>query len=115
MFKAKCSPGESRWRRTETPLQNTEDSGGGGGGLGGGGGGGGSGGKKEGGGTREEISCLLLCCHHQNDPDGPVSLTGPEMGFGKNEFRSCVKVEMVDVLGSPSLMVLMVSVDVRQH
>ena len=30
------------------------------------------------------------------------------------EFRSCVKVE-VDVLGSPSLMVLTVSVDVKQH
>ena len=28
--------------------------------------------------------------------------------------RSCVKVE-VDVLGSPSLIVLMVSVDVKQH
>ena len=30
------------------------------------------------------------------------------------ELRSCVKVE-VDVLGSPSLIVLMVSVDVKQH
>ena len=30
------------------------------------------------------------------------------------ELRSCVKVE-VDVLGSPSLTVLMVSVDVKQH
>ena len=30
------------------------------------------------------------------------------------ELRSCVKVE-VAVLGSPSLMVLMVSVDVKQH
>ena len=30
------------------------------------------------------------------------------------EFRSCVNVE-VDVLGSPSLIVLMVSVDVKQH
>ena len=30
------------------------------------------------------------------------------------EFRSCVKVE-VAVLGSPSLIVLTVSVDVRQH
>ena len=31
-----------------------------------------------------------------------------------SELRSCVKVE-VAVLGSPSLMVLMVSVDVKQH
>ena len=30
------------------------------------------------------------------------------------ELRSCVKVE-VDVLGSPSLIVLMVSMDVQQH
>ena len=30
------------------------------------------------------------------------------------ELRSCVKVE-VDILGSPSLIVLMVSVDVKQH
>ena len=30
------------------------------------------------------------------------------------ELRSCVKVE-VAVLGSPSLVVLMVSVDVKQH
>ena len=30
------------------------------------------------------------------------------------ELRSCVKVE-VAVLGSPSLIVLMVSVDVKQH
>ena len=34
-------------------------------------------------------------------------LVGPEL-------RSCVKVE-VAVLGSPSLIVLMVSVDVKQH
>ena len=32
----------------------------------------------------------------------------------KSEFRGCVKVE-VAVLGSPSLRVLMVSVDVKQH
>ena len=31
-----------------------------------------------------------------------------------SEFRSCVKVE-VNVLGSSSLLVLMVSVDVKQH
>ena len=31
-----------------------------------------------------------------------------------SELRSCVKVE-VAVLGSPSLVVLMVSVDVKQH
>ena len=32
----------------------------------------------------------------------------------KTEFRSCVKVE-VTVLGFPSLIALMVSVDVKQH
>ena len=31
-----------------------------------------------------------------------------------SQVRSCVKVEVV-VLGSPSLMVLMVTVDVKQH
>ena len=31
-----------------------------------------------------------------------------------SELRSCVKAEL-DVLGSPSLIVLMVSVDVKQH
>ena len=35
-------------------------------------------------------------------------------GRGRTELRSCVKVE-VSVLGSPSLIVLMTSVDVRQH
>ena len=34
--------------------------------------------------------------------------------FRRPEVRSCVKVE-VAVLGSPSLIVLMVSVDVKQH
>ena len=33
---------------------------------------------------------------------------------GSSELRSCVKVE-VAVLGSPSLVVLMVSGDVKQH
>ena len=33
---------------------------------------------------------------------------------GRSEVRNCVKVEVV-VLGSPSLIVLMVSVDVMQH
>ena len=32
----------------------------------------------------------------------------------RSELQSCVKVE-VDVLGSPSLIVFMVSVDVKQH
>ena len=34
--------------------------------------------------------------------------------FSSEPLRSCVKVE-VDVLGSPSLIVLMVSVNVKQH
>ena len=37
------------------------------------------------------------------------------IGFGlESELRSCVKVK-VAVLGSPSLIVLMVSVDVKQY
>ena len=36
------------------------------------------------------------------------------MNYSISELRSCVKVE-VDVLGSPSIIVLMVSVDVKQH
>ena len=35
-------------------------------------------------------------------------------GWGGSELRSCVKVE-VAVLGFPSLIVLMVSVDVKQQ
>ena len=37
-----------------------------------------------------------------------------EISFRRPEVRSCMKVE-VAVLGSPSLTVLMVSVDVKQH
>ena len=37
-----------------------------------------------------------------------------ENGVRSSELRSCVKVE-VDVLGSPSLIVPTVSVDVKQH
>ena len=41
--------------------------------------------------------------------------SGHGQGFGStSELRSCVKVE-VAVLGSPSLKVLMVSVDVKRH
>ena len=36
------------------------------------------------------------------------------MFMGLIELRSCVKVE-VAVLGSPSLIILVVSVDVKQH
>ena len=54
-----------------------------------------------------------------------VSVPNKPCGFGgrkvprkkkveSSEFRSCVEVE-VDVLGSPSLIILMVSVDVKQH
>ena len=45
---------------------------------------------------------------------GPQAKKNRETDRWTPEFRSCVKVE-VDVLGSPSLIVLMVSVDVKQH
>ena len=45
-------------------------------------------------------------------PNSPYGLFGRKSTFVK--LRCCVKVE-VDVLGSPSLIVLMVSLDVNQH
>ena len=44
----------------------------------------------------------------------PISITNSFLSRVSPEFRSCVKVE-VAVLGSPSLIVLMVSVDVEQQ
>ena len=51
-------------------------------------------------------------------PNSPYGFRGCKATLNWNcsvsELRSCVKVE-VDVLGSPSLTVLVVSVDVEQH
>ena len=51
-------------------------------------------------------------------PNSPYGLCGLQQHERKNATQaysgSCVKVE-VDVLGSPSLIVPMVSVDVKQH
>ena len=51
-------------------------------------------------------------------PNSPHGLCEPKETMNVNEtsseLRSCVKVA-VAVLGSPSLTVLMVSVDVKQH
>ena len=49
-------------------------------------------------------------------PNSPYSFCGHKATLNCSilELWSCVKVE-VDVLGSPSLIVLMVSVDVKQH
>ena len=51
-------------------------------------------------------------------PNSPYGLCGRKATLSEEdlglELRSCVKVE-VAVLGSPSLIVLMVSVDVMQH
>ena len=51
-------------------------------------------------------------------PNSPYGLCGRKVTMKLkhqvSELRCCVKVE-VAVLGSPSLMVLMVSVDVKQH
>ena len=49
-------------------------------------------------------------------PNSPCGLCGHKatLNCSISQFRSCVKVE-VDVLDSPSLIVLMVSVDVKQH
>ena len=46
---------------------------------------------------------------------GPTNYINTDCGFGEfAEFRSCVEVEVV-VLGSPSLIVRTVPVDVKQH
>ena len=52
-------------------------------------------------------------------PDNSYGLCGrkatlEEEEVKKSELRSCVKVQ-VAVLGSPCLIILMVSVDVKQH
>ena len=50
-------------------------------------------------------------------PNGSYGLCGRKAPLNLRraaDLRSCVKVE-VAVLGSPSLIVLMVSVDVKQH
>ena len=49
-------------------------------------------------------------------PDSPYGLHGRKAALKlyHAEFRRCEEVE-VDVLGSPSLIVLMVSVDVKLH
>ena len=49
-------------------------------------------------------------------PNSPCGLCGRKatLNCSITEFRSCVNVE-VAVLGSPSLIVLIVSVDVKQH
>ena len=49
-------------------------------------------------------------------PNGPYGLCGRKatLNMRRPELRSCVKIE-VDVQGSPSLMVFMVSVDVKRH
>ena len=52
------------------------------------------------------------------DPNSPYGLCGSkattELELRHSEFRSCVKVE-VAALGSPSLIILTVSVDLKQH
>ena len=49
-------------------------------------------------------------------PSSPYGLCGRKatLKYGASELGSCVK-EGVDILGSPPLIVLMVSVDVKQH
>ena len=50
-------------------------------------------------------------------PNSPYGLCGRKATLNcrhRTEYRRCVKVE-VDVLGSPSLIVRTVSVDVKQH
>ena len=48
-------------------------------------------------------------------PNSPHDLCGRKATLNLNsDTQSCVKVE-VAVLGSPSLIVLMISVDVKQH
>ena len=51
---------------------------------------------------------------HQRDFSHPYDTVNCRITATTAEFRSCVKVE-VAVLGNPSLISLMVSVDVKQH
>ena len=50
----------------------------------------------------------------QAHPMAVIIIYNETLDTSKSEFRSCVKVE-VAVLGSLSLTVIMVSVDVKQH
>ena len=59
---------------------------------------------------------LLLerCLSMQAHPMAVIIIYNETLDTSKSEFRSCVKVE-VAVLGSLSLTVIVVSVDVKQH
>ena len=62
--------------------------------------------------TAAEFSSQNFSILHSEDP--PSAGKTREQGTGQSELRSCVKVE-VAVLGSLSLMSLMVSVEVKLH
>ena len=67
--------------------------------------------------TAGSLSELWICEKVEVDvPDSPYGLCGrtATLNCSISELGSCVKVE-VAVLGSPSLIVLTVSVDVKQH
>ena len=55
-----------------------------------------------------------LIYHRGSNSDSACDYTQPLHALLLTEFRSCVKVEMA-FLGSWSLIVFMVSVDVKQH
>ena len=57
---------------------------------------------------------LFLCALVSSLEVSPVSVRQTLLSLCPSELRSCVKVE-VAVLGSPSLIILMVSVDVKQQ
>ena len=60
------------------------------------------------------MSQLRKCEKVEVDVLGFPSLIVCMVSVNVSELRSCMKFE-VDVLGSPSLLVLMVSVDVKHH
>ena len=60
------------------------------------------------------MSELRKCVKVEVDVLGSPSLIVRVVSVNVSELRSCMKFE-VDVLGSPSLLVLMVSVDVKHH
>ena len=58
--------------------------------------------------------CLPICCHVIVYRCAVMTKTSIKQALVARQAQSCVKVE-VAVLGSPSLTVLMVSVDVKRH
>ena len=64
--------------------------------------------------ARRTVVCVCSYIPHQSSQAAPCVESVHETDRPNRHFRSCVKVE-VAVLGSPSLIVLLVSVDVKRQ